>query len=380
MKKSHLKILSQKFLVVAAALLLSQISFAQSDGPLREVYKNNFYIGAALNEENILQKNDASNILLESEFNSITAENVFKWEKIHPSEGEYNFELPDKFVALGEKLNMQMIGHTLIWHQQTPEWVFKNSDGNYKSREELLTLMEEHITTVVGRYKGKINGWDVVNEALNEDGTLKQSEWVKIIGEDYLQKAFEFACQADPNTELYYNDFSLENEPKRNGAIELIKMLRSKGIKIDAVGLQGHYKMDWPTTSQLDSTIKAFAKLGLKVMITELDIDVLPYNNIPVGADISMNVKLREEFNPYPDRLPEENQNMLAERYADLFKVFLVNDESVSRITFWGISDDESWLHDWPIKGRTNYPLLFDHSGKPKPAYYAVKKIPKESK
>ena len=198
---------------------------------------------------------------------------------------------------------------------------------------------------------------------------------MKIIGEDYLEKAFEFAHDADPEAELYYNDFSLENEPKRNGAIKLIKKLQSKGINIFGVGLQGHYKMDWPTPAQLDSTIKAFAELGIKVMITELDVDVLPYHWQNQGADITFNIEMQEKLNPYKSGLPDSVQLSLSERYKDLFSVFIDNKEIVTRVTFWGVTDRDSWLNYWPVRGRTNYPLLFDRSGKPKPAYMAIIKI-----
>jgi endo-1,4-beta-xylanase len=207
---------------------------------------------------------------------------------------------------------------------------------------------------------------------LDEDGTLRQSPWLKIIGEDYLVKAFEFAHEADPEAELYYNDFSLENKPKRDGAVLLIKKLQSQGIKIAGVGLQGHYKMDWPTSAQLDSTIRDFAALGVKIMLTELDIDVLPYKNI--SAEITLNVEMKGEIDPYNKGLPDSAETALADRYKDLFEVLVKNKDNVSRVTFWGVTDKDSWLNNWPVRGRTNYPLLFDRNGEPKPAYEAVLK------
>lgn len=263
---------------------------------MKDVFKNHFLIGVALNSAQILEEDKIATTIVKEQFNSITAENILKWEHVHPNLDEFKFGPSDSFVSFGEKTNMFIVGHVLVWHQQTPRWVFEDVKGNPLNREALLDRMREHIYEVVGRYKGRIKGWDVINEALDEDGKLKQSEWLKIIGEDYLAKAFEYAQQADPDAELYYNDFSLENEPKRNGAIELIKNLKANRIKIDGIGLQGHYKMDWPTSQQLDSTIKAFANLGLKVMITELDVDVLPYENIDYRADISLNVEMKEKL------------------------------------------------------------------------------------
>lgn len=346
---------------------------------LKEAFKDHFLIGAALNSDQVLEKDKIAAEIVNKHFNSITAENVLKWERVHPELNEYNFEPCDEFVSFGEKNNMFIIGHVLLWHQQTPRWVFESEKGKPADRETLLNRLREHIHKVVGRYKGRIDGWDVVNEALDEDGNLKQSVWMKIIGEDYLVKAFEFAHEADPDAELYYNDFSLENEFKRNGAIELIKNLKSKGAKVDGVGLQGHYKMDWPTTSQLDSTIKAFANLGIKVLITELDVDALPYEGIEYGADISLSVKMRKDLNPYKNGMPDSVQQAFTERYSSLFKVFVNNSETISRVTFWGVTDNESWLNDWHVRGRTNYPLLFDREGKEKPAYEAVINLVKKN-
>jgi endo-1,4-beta-xylanase len=275
-------------------------------------------------------------------------------------------------VAFGEKHHMVIIGHTLVWHNQTPRWVFQDDKGTPVDRETLLGRMRDHIHTVVGRYKGRIKGWDVVNEALNEDGTLRQSLWMKIIGEDYLVKAFEFAHEVDSNAQLYYNDYSLENEAKRKGALELIKKLQARSVPVFAVGLQAHNKMDWPTVQQQDDTITAFAKLGIKVNITELDIDVLPSASQHRGADITLNVELQAALNPYPKGLPDSVQQALAKRYADLFAVFVKHRDVIDRVTFWGVTDADSWLNGWPVRGRTSYPLLFDGNGQPKPAFDAV--------
>jgi endo-1,4-beta-xylanase len=223
----------------------------------------------------------------------------------------------------------------------------------------------------VGRYKGRIQSWDVVNEALNEDGTLRQSKWMKIIGEDYIVKAFQYAHEADPQAELNYNDYSLENEAKRSGAIALIKKLQAQGIPVAVVGVQGHDSLDWPSAELEDATITAFAKLGIKVAITELDIDVLP----PVvrgSADVSLSVKADPKLNPYANGLPDAVQKALAKKYADLFAVYLKHRAVMSRVTFWGVTDGDSWKNNWPVVGRTDYPLLFDRAGQPKPAFDAV--------
>jgi endo-1,4-beta-xylanase len=241
---------------------------------------------------------------------------------------------------------MFVIGHTLVWHSQTPRWVFEDEGGQPASRELLLTRMRDHIHTVVGRYKGKIRGWDVVNEALNEDGSLRASPWLKIIGEDYLVKAFEFAHEADPEAELYYNDYSLEGGRKRQGAARLVKMLQAAGVKLTCVGLQGHYSLEHPTVGEIGQTIEVFAKLGLKVMITELDVDVLPTPG-PGGADVSMRFGADPKHNPYTNGLPTEIERRLADRYAELFGTFLKHRDAITRVTFWGVSDRSSWLNQF---------------------------------
>ena len=344
----------------------------QQESALNVAFKNSFMVGAAINQNQFSERDPRGVTIITTQFNSITAENALKWESVHPEPGKYNFEGPDRYVAFGEKYHMFIVGHTLVWHNQTPRWVFEDASGKPIDRQTLLERMRDHIHTVVGRYKGRIKGWDVVNEALDEDGTLRQSPWMKIIGEDYLVKAFEFAHEADPAAQLYYNDYSLENEAKRKGAVELIKKLKARAVPIYAIGLQGHDKMDWPSAQQQADTIAAFASLGLKVNITELDIDVLPRASQHRGADISLNVELQTQLNPYPNGLPDSVQQALAKRYAELFTIFVNYRDVIDRVTFWGVTDGDSWLNGWPVRGRTSYPLLFDRNGKPKPAYTAV--------
>jgi endo-1,4-beta-xylanase len=339
---------------------------------LKAAYAKHFMVGAALNRAQFTGQDARGAAIVKTQFNTISPENILKWESVHPALGRYDFAGPDAYVAFGEKNKMFIVGHTLVWHNQTPKWVFEDDKGQPIGREALLARLREHIQTVVGRYKGRINGWDVVNEALKEDGTLRQSPWLKIIGEDYLAKAFQFAHEADPKADLYYNDYSLENEAKRNGAIALIKKLQAQKVPIHAVGLQGHNKMTWPTLDQQDTTITEFAKLGIKVNITELDIDLLPPASDYRGADITVNYELQTKLNPYSKGLPDAEQQALARRYAELFKVYVKHSGSIDRVTFWCVTDGDSWLNGWPVPGRTSYPLLFDRAGKPKPAFEAV--------
>jgi endo-1,4-beta-xylanase len=358
---------------VGLAILLTISSTASAQTPsLKNTFKDSFLVGAALNPAQFTEEDVRGAALVKAQFNSTTPENVLKWERVHPEPDSYSFELPDRYVSFGEKNHMFIVGHTLVWHNQTPAWVFQGENGNPIDREVLLKRMSDHIHTVVSRYKGRINGWDVVNEVLEEDGTMRQTPWLKIIGEDYIAKAFQFAHEADPQAELYYNDYNLENEAKLKGAVELLRKLQAQGVPISGVGIQGHYHMDAPTNGQVEAAITAFGELGLKVMVTELDVDVLPLAFQYAGADVSLSAELQPKLNPYTKGLPRSMQQALAQRYAGLFGVYLKHHGTLTRVTFWGATDGDSWLNNWPVKGRRNYPLLFDRNGRPKPAFDAV--------
>ena len=333
---------------------------------LKDAYKDYFYIGAAVNTAQYMEMDQRALPILESQFNSITPENDMKWEKIHPEADRFDFEGPDKYVAFGEKNDMFIIGHTLVWHSQTPNWVFEDDNGNPLSREALLERMEDHITTIVTRYKGKVNGWDVVNEALNEDGTMRESKWYRIIGPDFVEKAFEYAHAADPDAELYYNDYNMNNAAKADGAVRLVKSIQEKGIPVTGIGMQGHYAMNGnPTVDEVEASIIKFGKLGV-VAITELDIDVLPAAFQYMGADISMRAELRDELNPYTEGMPDSIKQAQIDAYEAYFNVFIKHSDKINRVTTWGVTDGDSWKNGWPVPGRTNYALLFDREGNPK--------------
>jgi endo-1,4-beta-xylanase len=339
---------------------------------LQTVFDSAFLIGAALNPEQFHERDVQGAALVRKHFNTITPENVMKWEKIHPEPDQYSFEEADRFVEFGEANSMFIVGHTLVWHSQTPDWVFEDASGKPLDREGLLERMQEHISAVVGRYKGRVHGWDVVNEALEEDGTLRMSKWRQIIGDDYLANAFEYAHAADPDAELYYNDYSLENAPKRGGAVKLVSGLLDAGLTVTGIGTQGHSNLEWPAPDLFDATIQAFSELGVTVMVTELDIDVLPRANRGQSADVGLTADFAASLNPYETALPDSIQSALADRYAELFEVFLKHRDALSRVTFWGVTDGDSWLNGWPVRGRSNYPLLFDREYKTKPAFDAV--------
>jgi endo-1,4-beta-xylanase len=355
--------------LIPLTAIVTTAAFCQQPS-LKDAFQGLFRVGAALNQRQFEEKDPRANGIVAAQFDTISPENVMKWEVIHPRVDGYNFGPADEYVAFGQKYKMFIVGHNLVWHSQVPRWVFQDDKGAPLTRDALLERMKEHITTVVTRYKGKIGGWDVVNEALNEDGTLRKSQWLNIIGEDYLVKAFQYAHEADPNCELYYNDYSIENEAKRKGAVDLIKKLQAAGVKVAAMGLQGHDSLDWPTLQQQEDTIDAFAALGVKIAITELDVDVLPRAERGNSADVS--ATSTGGANPYVNGLPDDIQQALAKRYAELFAVFVKHANVMSRVTFWGVTDGDSWKNNFPVRGRTNYPLLFDREGKPKPAFHSV--------
>jgi endo-1,4-beta-xylanase len=350
---------------------------AQGQG-LKDSYRGAFLVGAAIAPKQFEEQDVANAALVKREFNTISPENVLKWVIVHPQPDHYDFAPADKYVAFGERNGMFIIGHTLVWHSQVPGWVFQDAPGQPLTRDALLARMKDHIQTVVGRYKGRIKGWDVVNEALNEDGTLRQTPWMKIIGPDYIAKAFEYAHEADPAAELYYNDYNLDYAKKRDGAVRLVKSLLDRGIPVRAIGSQEHLKLTTPTAAEVDSSIRAFAALGVKVNMTELDIDLLPQATRNDGADVSLRAGPAPNLNPYAAGLPDSLQQKLARRYADLFRVYMANQDAIDRITFWGVGDGDSWLNGWPVPGRTSYPLLFDRQLGKKPAYDAVAAVAKE--
>jgi endo-1,4-beta-xylanase len=347
---------------------------------LKDVFKNDFLIGGALNTAQIYGEVPEATAIVTKHFSTVTAENIMKWQKVHPDPNVYVFEPVDKLIELAQKNNMFVVGHTLIWQWQTPRWVFQNADGGDADRETVLARMKEHIFTVVSHCKGKVQGWDVVNEALDENGELRKTRWVRTVGEDFIEKAFEYAYQADPDAELYYNDFDMWKPSKVEGSVRLLKNLQAKGLRIDGVGMQGHWDYDYPTNEELEAAIEAYAGLGLKVMVTELDLTALPKPEMGTGADIWRRFELTDEINPYVAGLPDEMQQKLAQRYAELFSIFHKHKNKISRITFWGVDDGSSWRNNWPIRGRTDYPLLFGRDYQPKPAFYSVIEVVKSNK
>ena len=346
--------------LIASLIVIGAVGADRDAVSLREEFGAYFLIGSALNNEQILGQDQASLEFIAHHFNALTAENAMKWARIHPTEDSYNWRYADALTAFARQNSIQVTGHTLIWHRQTPDWVFQDHAAQAVSRDVLLARMESHIRNVVGRYKGVVHSWDVVNEALNEDGTLRDSRWRNIIGDDYIQKAFEFAHQADSDARLYYNDFNMYSPAKRAGAIELVRRVRQSGVPVHGIGMQAHYSLDSPSNlSDIENSIVAFSNEGLDVMITELDVSVLPSPGEAQAYD--------DKFDPYVNALPDSVARAFEARYLDFMRIFLAHSDQISRITFWGVHDAQSWKNNWPMRGRTDYPLLFDRDNQPKP-------------
>ncbi len=376
------KILSISVITMTSLIILNSCSPKESEKQkdlseknisLKDLYKEDFYIGAAINDYQIGKTDTLGLEILENEFNTITPENIMKWMYVHPKENEFYFEETDKYIALGLEKNMFIVGHTLIWHSQIADWMNEVTDS-----ADMANHFKNHINNIVSRYKGKIDSWDVVNEALNEDGTLRESSFLKVMGNDYIDLAFKLASNADPKAELVYNDYNLWKPKKREGVVRLVKQLQANGTKIDGVGMQAHWSLDGPSIEDIENSILAYSELGVKVMFTELDVTVLPNPWDLNGAAVEQNYDKFEGdpiMNPYPESLPDSIQLKLAKRYEDIFNLFLKHKEKIGRVTFWGVNDGQSWLNGWPIKNRTNYPLLFDRNYKPKKAYNSVIKL-----
>lgn len=352
---------------ITAIFSLSCCAKQEMEPTLKDAFAGKFYIGTALNREQYLGIDKKSDKIIQSQFNAIVAENCMKSERIQPNEGKFFFDDADKFVAFGEKHKMFITGHTLIWHSQVPSWFFVDKNGKEVSRELLIERMRNHIHTVVGRYKGRIKGWDVVNEAIEDNGSFRKSKFYQIIGEDFIKLAFQFAHEADPKAELYYNDYSMFLPGKREGVIRMVKSLQQQGVKIDGIGMQGHLGMDYPALEEEEKSIVEFGNLGVKVMITELDLSILPTPRGNRGANIADMAAYEEQMNPYKKGVPTNVESEWQQRYLDFFKLFLKHKDVITRVTLWGVSDRDSWKNNFPVRGRTDYPLLFDRNFQAKP-------------
>lgn len=346
---------------------------------LKETVGDYFLIGAAMNEWQVDGSEPQAADIVRTHFNSIVAENCMKPESIEPEEGKYDFTKADKFVKWGEDNGMKVIGHVLVWHSQTAGWMFKDENGNLPGRDVMIARMRDYIYTVVGRYKGRVMGWDVVNEAFLDNGKLRESPWYNAIGPDFIELAFKFAHEADPDAELYYNDYSMAFPQKRDGVLAYVRRLQKAGCRIDAVGMQSHNGLDYPNLKAYEASIDSLAACGVKVMISELDVNVLPAPKAwGGGADVNQDFTYDDTLNPYRDGLPKEKYKEFEERYLALFDIYRRHASQISRVSLWGVGDYDSWLNNFPVRGRTNYPLLFDRQLKAKPVVGKIIKMFKQ--
>ena len=414
--KDHRSNLNLRIGLLAAGLLALGATARSADRPtLKEAYQDHFYVGTAINRtittgatfRRSPEQVNTDIALVKQQFNQIVPENELKWALVHPRPGAdgYTFGAADAFVNFGLSNHMYLVGHTLVWHGQTPIWVFQGTNppppgvtnavssapvastnaaatnapgrgrfgrgfgggfgrgsftGPRASREELLQRMREHIQTVVGRYKGKIKVWDVVNEALSDGGTnlLRNSLWLEIIGPDFIAKAFEYAHEADSEAILRYNDYSLENPVKRRKLIELIKSLQAQKVPVMAIGSQAHLNVS-TSFEEMDQALTEIETLGLPIHITELDVNSAQGGQRSFGADIANNAATTQ------GGLVSDADRKLADAYSGLFRAFLKHDKQLKVVTFWGPNDANSWR----ANGK---PLLFDGNNQPKPAFDAV--------
>jgi endo-1,4-beta-xylanase len=345
--------------------------------PLKRAFRGKLLIGTAVNYPALQGRAPMELEIAARHFSALTPANSMKPDALQRTEGQFTFTDGDRLVEIAEKGGATPVGHVLVWHEQTPAWFFRGADGQPAGRELALARLRKHISTVVGHYRGRVQQWDVVNEAISDapGEVLRPTPWLKAIGEEYLDEAFRAAHAADPKAVLIYNDYNIERNYKRPKALQLLKSLLARGVPVHAVGIQAHWRMESPGLAEVEESIRQFGALGLKVMITELDIGVLPaqYEGANLAAGTTMKPEQAAVLNPYTAGLPEEVARRQAERYRQAFELFLRHRDVIGRVTLWGTHDGESWLNNFPVRGRTEYPLLFDRQGRPKPAFYAVR-------
>ena len=349
----------------AASLLSCTQKAPEAEVTLKDYFGDKFLIGVAVNVDQSWERDTLGAAIVKKHFNSVVAENCMKSEEIHPTPFTWNWGDADQFVKFGEENGMTVIGHCLIWHSQCSPWFFTDENGKQVAAEVLKARMRDHITAILTRYRGRIKGYDVVNEAILDDGSYRNSKFYEILGEEFIPWAFKCAHEADPDAELYYNDYSMALPGKREGVVKLVKSLKAQGLRIDAVGLQSHMGMEHPDFVEYEKTIQALIDAGVEVAITELDMDAIP--TVSFGASVEDEAAYSAQMNPYPEALPDSVSQIWNDRMKQVFSIYEKYQDHICRVTVWGVQDGDSWKNDWPMKGRTNYPLLFDRNYEMKP-------------
>ena len=338
-----------------AAILMGCIMGMEAKS-LKKAYRKYFDIGVAVNLRNVTDEMQGA--LVCKEFNSVTAENAMKPASTHPREGVYTWEGADRIANFCRKNKIKMRGHCLVWHNQFCDWMFTDNEGNPVSKEVFYERMREHIHTVVNRYKDVVYCWDVVNEAIADGGPnpYRNSRLYKLCGEEFIAKAFQFAREADPKALLFYNDYNAIIPHKRDNIYNMVKKMKEAGVPIDGIGMQGHYNVHWDNLKEVDEAIRKYAELVDVIHITELDMRA----NTDMGGNLDFKKKAEMQ-------ITDEIKQKQEERYVGLFRILREHKKVVKSVTFWNLSDKDSWL------GTHNYPLLFDKEYQPKEAYYKVK-------
>lgn len=359
------KILS---LVVLIAVAVSALQ-AQS---LKQAYRDYWRMGISVNQWEVAAEanNDQTSHFpqIVQHFDWLVAENCMKCEVVHPQEGVYDFTLADQFVNKALASGCHVVGHCLIWHSQLAPWFFTDAEGKQVSAEVLKKRMREHIFTILGHFRGRVEAWDVVNEAFEDDGSLRRSKFYEILGEDYIPLAFQYAHEADPNVELYYNDYSMNKATKVEGVVNFFRPLLAKGMPLTAIGLQGHLILgDSDYLTEYEHAVETIASLGVKAQFTELDLSVLPNPYGFSGANVSDRFAYREALDPYKKGLPAAKQQEFDQFWVDFFTMLMRHKSDILRMGFWCMTDGNSWRNGFPVKGRTDYATLFDRQGQPKP-------------
>jgi endo-1,4-beta-xylanase len=335
---------------------------------LASSYQSLFKIGVAVNSNEFSGKDAAAAQVVAQQFNRATPENALKWQSLQAQPGQFDFSQADQFLDFAERNGMEIHGHTIVWYQQVPDWVFQPPDGQQMTRELLLQRLEAHMSALSDHFKDRIQYWDVVNEAYNDDGSFRSTQWHTIIGDDYIEQAFRLADQYFPNSKLVYNDFNLETPGKRDTVAKMVRDFKAKGVRIDAVGTQSHLRLQTPTLDAIEASLDTLSATGVEILVSELDVDVLP----SAGQGQSANAAMNPALNPYVQCLPDGVVSQVATRWGSLFGAFVRHASQIHSVTIWGVSDAYSWLNNTPVNGRTNYGVLFDRNLEPKKDWQSV--------
>lgn len=373
----------RNILATATATLSAATALAQT-ATLKDAYRDYWYTGVSVNQwqvkadaksaiDNTFTSNAAADQtadwdVIARNFNYVVAENCMKCEVVHPQEGVYDFTLADQFVDKAKAAGLKVLGHCLIWHSQCAPWFHYDEQGKLVSPEVLKKRMREHIFTVMNHFKGRVDAWDVVNEAFEDDGTPRQSLFYQILGTDYIPLAFQYAHEADPSVELYYNDFSMNKAAKVKGVTDFFRPLVRQGLPITAIGMQGHMILEGNNyVEEYEHSINTITSLGLKTFFSEVDLSVLPNPFGFSGANVSDRFAYRPEMDPMTKGMSKEKEQEVEQFWTDFYQMLLRHRNDILRVNFWCLNDGCSWRNDFPIKGRTDYATLFDRHNQAKP-------------